>query len=101
MTTNSENVSDSFEIDESFHNKKQLKVEYLSQLLSCNESPLLKDEEVKEALSKNVYQKGPQKIILSVSKYRLVEFEVNRIEVKEIDERDELYEENKSILKQN
>ena len=59
LTTNSENVSDSFEIYESFieKEKKHQKVEYLSRLPSSTESPI-KDEELREALSKNVFQKG-------------------------------------------
>ena len=37
-----------------------------------------------------------------MSKYRLVEFEANQIEVKDSDgTRDNLYEENKSIMKNN
>ena len=37
-----------------------------------------------------------------MSKYKLVEFEDNKIEVKDSDEmRDDLYEENKSIRKHN
>ena len=66
LTTNSENVSDSFEVDDSFthqENNKHHRVEYLSRLPSSNESPI-KDDEVRESLSKNVFQKGTQRITL-------------------------------------